>query len=164
LLVPTTQTGLPQRVMAALMKPSSSPACIALSRSLMVMPAGYASATSAIMTLSPCRRNRLAERIKKLPVESMMVPSMARLSNPLPPVIRTTLARASCAGLSRRTAGVLTMNVVWIVTASASGPSARAADVMTAPASAHPRKNANNRSQLQNSPVTIGIAAAHDSQ
>src|SRR5262245_38797294 len=56
----------------------------------------------------------------------MMLPSASRLSRPLPPVIRTTLARALCAGLSRRTGGVLTTNVVSMVTASAS--TARAAD------------------------------------
>ena len=79
------------------------------------MPVGCAGVVSAIMTLSPCLRNRLAERIKKLPVESMMVPLGSSLSSPLPPAIRMTLARASCAGLSRRTSGVLTMNVVSMV-------------------------------------------------
>src|SRR5215813_10105862 len=49
-----------------------------------------------------------------------MVPVASRLSKPLPPVIRITLARPSCAGLSRRTGGVLTVKVVSIVTASAS--------------------------------------------
>ena len=112
------------------------------------MPVGCAGVVSAIMTLSPCLRNRLAERIKKLPVESMMVPLGSSLCSPLPPAIRMTLARASCAGLSRRTTGVLTMNVVSMVTASASGPPARAADDMIAaapPASAHARKNADKR-------------------
>src|SRR5262249_49351928 len=60
------------------------------------------------------------------PVESMRVPVRSRLSKPLPPVIKTTLARPSCAGLSRRTGGVLTVNVVSMVTASASA--ARATD------------------------------------
>src|SRR4249920_3082879 len=54
-----------------------------------------------------------------------MVPVASRDNRPLPPVIKTTLARALCAGLSRRTGGVLTMNVVSMVTASASA--ARAA-------------------------------------
>src|SRR5215813_140673 len=49
----------------------------------------------------------------------MMVPVASRDNRPLPPLIKTTLARALRAGLSRRTGGVLTMNVVSTVTASA---------------------------------------------
>src|SRR5262252_10996613 len=65
----------------------------------------------------------------------MMVPVASRDNRPLPPVIKTTLARAVCAGLSRRTGGVLTMNVVSMVTASASA--ARAGEALQTPKAAH---------------------------
>src|SRR5258708_10979558 len=137
LLVPTTQTGLPQRFRAALMKPCNSAACVALRRVAALRPPGCAGAASAIMTLRPWRRNKSADRIRKLPVELMMVPVASRLSKPSPPVIRTTLARAERAGLSRRTGGVLTVKVVSTVTASASA--ARAAGLQKANARDAPK-------------------------
>src|SRR5262249_4773054 len=136
LLVPTTQTCWFQRLKAALMKPCNSPACVALRRNPTVTPLGCAGATSAIITLTPCRRKRSADRIRKLPVESMMVPVASSDKRPLPPVIRTTLARALCAGLSRRTGGVFTMNVVSTVTASASAARA-AGEALQKPNAAH---------------------------
>ena len=53
LLVPTTQTGLPQRFCAALVKPCNSAACVALRRIADVRPVGCAGVASAIMTLRP---------------------------------------------------------------------------------------------------------------
>src|SRR5262245_58101676 len=141
LLVPTNQTGLFQRLTAALMKPCNSAACVALRRVAKLRPVGCAGAASAIMTLRPWRRKRSAERIRKLPVEVVIVPVASRLSKPSPPVIKTTLARPACAGLSRRTGGVLTIRVVSIVTASASA--ARAAGASLPKAKATPAANIN---------------------
>src|SRR5215467_1746464 len=77
------------------MKPCNSAACVALRRVAALRPPGCAGAASAIMTLRPRRKNRSADRIRKLPVELMMVPVASRLSKPSPPVIKTTLARAA---------------------------------------------------------------------
>src|SRR5215475_6395463 len=69
-----------------------------------------------------------------------MVPVASRDNRPLPPVIRTTLARPLRAGLSRRTGGVLTMNVVSTVTASASAARATGEAPRT-PNAAHAAKS-----------------------
>src|SRR5262249_4005945 len=125
LLVPTTQTGLAQRLAAAGVKPRNSAACGAVRGGGKMRPGGGAGGASAIIAFGAGAGKRLAGRIRKLPVESVMVPVASRFSRPLPPVIKTTLARPLCAGLSRRTGGVLTMKFVSMVTASASA--ARAA-------------------------------------
>src|SRR5262249_24628907 len=111
-------------------------------------------------------RKRLADGIRKLPVEVVMVPVPSRVSRPSPPVIRTTLARPSCAGLSRRTGGVLTVNVVSMVTASASAARAAGGAPQNAKAIQAPKINADLSSSfagktgisiLQNSGVSICV-------
>jgi hypothetical protein len=46
-------------------------------------------------------------------------PGGIKTKRPFPPVIKTTLARAGGGGITSRTGGVLTLNVVSMVTASA---------------------------------------------
>jgi hypothetical protein len=76
-----------------------------------------------------------------LPADGIMLNRTAEpaggLTLPSAPVIRTTLARAARAGLSRRTGGVQTVKFVSIVTASASAARASGGALQTGNARGH---------------------------